>query len=337
MGIDLTGRSAFVRVCARRTPPPSCGRRRAGAATAALAAILAAVLLSGCGSPAGTPLPTAVPSAIAGSQPTGTQAATGSPGPGTTPPLTGSAPAHIVVVVFENHGSRQILGSGRAPAFDALAARGVSYTRSYAITHPSEPNYLALFSGSTHGIGNDSCPNTFAGSNLARQVLDSGHSFIGYAESLPHAGYLGCSSGDYARKHAPWTNFTDLPPTVNQPYSTFPTDYDLLPTVSFVVPNLCHDMHNCSIATGDAWLRANMTAYAAWATTHHSLLVVTFDEDDSAGPNIIPTIIVGQGVTPGRATEVVDHYTLLRTIEGCLGLPPLGVAAARTPMPEICR
>jgi acid phosphatase len=111
----------------------------------------------------------------------------------------------------------------------------------------------------------------------------------------------------------------------------------MLPSVAFAIPDLCHDMHDCSIATGDRWLAAHLDAYATWAQTHHSLLIVTFDEDDSAGANLIPTIIVGQGVTPGRVGDRIDQYTVLRTIEACFGLPPLGVAAARTPLPQLCR
>ncbi|GIH21416.1 alkaline phosphatase family protein [Rugosimonospora africana] len=96
-------------------------------------------------------------------------------------------------------------------------------------------------------------------------------------------------------------------------------------------------MHDCSITTGDRWLADHLSGYATWAQTHHSLLIVTFDEDDSAGPNLIPTIITGQGVAAARANDRIDHYTVLRTIEACFGLAPLGVAAARTPLAQICR
>jgi hypothetical protein len=240
-------------------------------------------------------------------------------------------------VIFENKGAEQIIGGGRAPAFDALARQGVLYTRSYAITHPSQPNYLALFSGSTQGVTNDSCPHTFSSPNLGRQLLDAGMTFAAYSEGLPHSGFSGCGHGDYARKHAPWTNFSDLPPSVGQPYASMPTDFSKLPTVAFVIPDLCDDMHNCSIGTGDRWLKAHIDAYATWAQTHHSLLIVTFDEDDSSGANIIPTIVVGQNVNPARVNDRIDHYTVLRTIESCLGLGALGVAAVRTPLPQMCR
>jgi acid phosphatase len=256
--------------------------------------------------------------------------------PATAPPAHG-APEHIVVAVFENKGTEQIIGSDKAPAFNALAQQGVLYTRAYAITHPSQPNYLALFSGSTQGVTSDSCPHTFTTMNLARQLLDAGRTFTGYAEALPRSGFAGCSQGRYARKHAPWTNFADLPASISRPYTAFPSDFSKLPSVAFIAPDLCDDMHDCSIATGDRWLANHLSGYTAWAQRHRSLLIVTFDEDDSTGANSISTIITGQGVTPARASSPIDHYTVLRTVEACFGLPPLGAAAGRTPLAQICQ
>jgi acid phosphatase len=288
-----------------------------------ITAVAGSVLLvaSGCDAPAGTPLPTVAPART--------------PAPVAAPPAD-DVPEHIVVVVFENKGIGQIIGSGKAPAFDALARRGAVYTRSYAVTHPSQPNYLALFSGSTQGVTNDSCPHTFTAMNLGRQLLDAGRTFTGYAEALPHSGFAGCGRGRYARKHAPWTDFANLPADVNQPYTAFPSDFTRLPSVAFVIPDLCDDMHDCPIATGDRWLADHLSGYATWAQTHHSLLIVTFDEDDSAGANLITTIVTGQGVPAARPADRIDHYTVLRTIEACFGLAPLGVAAARAPLPGIC-
>ena len=101
--------------------------------------------------------------------------------------------------------------------------------------------------------------------------------------------------GDYARKHSPWTDFRDVSASANQPLSAMPDDYANLPTVSFLIPNLCHDMHDCSIAEGDRWLAQNIDDYATWARTHNSLLLVTFDESDSDPDNHIATLAVGQG------------------------------------------
>lgn len=105
--------------------------------------------------------------------------------------------------------------------------------------------------------------------------------------------------------------------------------------VAFVVPGLCHDMHDCPRAKGDAWLRREFDGYLRWARTHNSLLVVTFDESERDGGNHIPTIVLGAHVRPGRYAGRVDHYTVLRTLEDMYGLAPLGVAAERAPITAI--
>jgi hypothetical protein len=132
-------------------------------------------------------------------------------------------------------------------------------------------------------------------------------------------------------------DFANLPAAVNQPYSALPSDYADLPTVSFVVPNMCNDMHDCSVATGDHWAKTQLAPYVAWATTHNSLLVVTFDESDKhdAGGNPIATFFVGPMVRPGNTKQEIDHYSLLRTIEQMYGLTPLGEAADRQPATDI--
>jgi phosphatidylinositol-3-phosphatase len=241
-------------------------------------------------------------------------------------------PAHIVIVLEENK-SPQLLAS-HAPYIAALERRGANFSNAFAETHPSEPNYLALFSGSTHGIVDDSCPHTYAGGNLGAQILKSGRTFTGFAESLPHTGYAGCTSGTtYARKHTPWVNFPSVPVSDSLPFSQFPQgDFGSLPTVSFVTPNLCDDMHDCDVATGDAWLKTNLSRYATWAKTHNSLLIVTFDEAEGGVPNRIPLVIYGQPVVTGEYSQKVNHYSILRTIESMYGLPCLGNACDVKPM-----
>ncbi len=243
--------------------------------------------------------------------------------------------AHIVVIVEENRSADDILGNPAAPYINSLAQAGATLTNSYAITHPSEPNYLALFSGSTQGLTTDACPLRFDGTNLAGQLAAAGKDFRGYSEGLPRAGFTGCTAGPYARKHAPWTNFANVPDAVNQPFTAFPSDYTQLPAVSFVIPDLKHDMHNGTIAEGDAWLREHLGGYVDWATTHDSLLVLTWDEDDGNHGNRIPTIIVGAHVQPGSYDEYVNHYRLLRTLEALEGLEPTGDAASATPITDI--
>jgi len=132
------------------------------------------------------------------------------------------------------------------------------------------------------------------------------------------------------RKHAPWVDFDNLSQSLHRPFSEFPSDYSTLPTVSFVVPNMCNDMHDCSTSTGNAWLKNNLDAYAQWAKTHNSLLITTFDEDNFTSVNQIYTSLVGAGVTAGDYSQNINHYNVLRTLEDRYGLSALGNAANKS-------
>lgn len=241
---------------------------------------------------------------------------------------------HIIVVVEENKPYGELVGTSATPFLNGLAASGAVLTQSYAITHPSEPNYLALFSGSTQGLTDDSCPHQYAGPNLAASVITAGETFVGYSESMSSPGSQECSSGDYARKHSPWVDFS-LPIDVNQPMTAFPVDFKQLPTVSFVIPNLQNDMHDGSIAEGDQWLTDHLGAYKDWAATHNSLLVVTTDEDDKGHGNHITTILTGAHVRGGQYPSRTDHYGMLRTLLDSRRLAPFGAAASSPAITEI--
>jgi phosphatidylinositol-3-phosphatase len=248
---------------------------------------------------------------------------------GVSPP----PPAHTVIVVLENHAYGEIIGSPHAPFLNSLARRGALFTASYAQTHPSQPNYLALFSGSTQGVTGDSCPHRFTAPNLGSELIAAGQTFAGYAEGLPATGSPVCAAGRYARRHVPWADFGNVPASASRPFSRFPRGhFGRLPTVSLVIPDVCHDMHDCPVGTGDRWLRAQLGGYARWAMTHDSLLIVTFDEDDGSAGNHIPTIFAGQLVRPGSYPERVSHYRVLRTVEQMYGLAPSGHAATVRPI-----
>lgn len=246
---------------------------------------------------------------------------------------------HVVVVVMENASRSSIVGNTTdAPYINSLISSGVNFTQAYAVTHPSQPNYLALFSGSTQGITDDSCPHTFAADNLGHQLIAAGYTFAGYSETLPSIGYTGCTYGTsgYARKHSPWVNFSDLSSSTNLPYTSFPSDFTQLPTLSFVTPNLCDDMHDCSISTGDSWLSSHISSYVNWAQTHNSLLILTWDEDDdTAEANQIITLFAGANINAGNYAEQINHYSVLRTLEDMYGLTALGSASAATPITDV--
>jgi phosphatidylinositol-3-phosphatase len=251
----------------------------------------------------------------------------------TTPPRFD----HVVLVMEENHSYNEIIGNSSAPYINSLASQGALFSNSFAIEHPSQPNYLDIFSGSNQGVTNDTCPHTFSSNNLGNELRTAGFSYSSYSEDLPSDGSTVCTSGNYARKHNPSVNFSDLPASTNLRFSDFPTStgYSSLPTVSLVDPNLQNDMHDGTIQQGDTWLQNNMDAYAQWAKTHNSLLIVTWDEDDSSQSNQIPTLFVGANVTPGSYSERINHFSVLRTLEDAYGLGALGSSASATPITDV--
>lgn len=246
-------------------------------------------------------------------------------------------PDHLVVVVMENHGYSDVIGNESAPYINSLAARGAGFTRSYGLTHPSQPNYIALFSGSSQGVSNSSCPHTLSAENLGHQLAVHGLGFAGFSEGLPARGSTVCTSRGYVRRHAPWVNFTNVRRSANRTFAEFPSDFSRLPTVSFVIPNLCNSMHDCPVAIGDTWLRRNLRHYVRWTFAHDSLFLLTFDEDDNNEGNRITTIFVGARVRPGVYHRRIDHYSVLRTIEDMYGLSYAGRAAIARPITNVWR
>lgn len=267
---------------------------------------------------------------------------------------------HVVIVVEENRTIGQIIGDTvNAPYITVLANSGVQMNAMFAIEHPSQPNYFQLFSGSNQGVLDDSLPTDLSATpnatypfrtpNLAAGIIAAGFTFAGYSEQLETAGPTDWADYDphsathpgvyYRRKHNPWANWVtkvspalpnQLPPTVNRAFSQFPTNFNLLPTVSFVVPNQLHDMHDGSRKEGDDWLRDNLSTYAAWAKTNNSLLIVTWDEDDYNEDNQIPTVFYGASLRDGTAvTGTWTLHNLLRTLEDMYGLPSHAGAASQ--------
>ena len=265
------------------------------------------------------------------------------------------SPAHIVVVIEENHSFDQIIGNPDAPFINKLAKEGALFTDAHALHHPSQPNYLALFSGSTQGADSNGAvaETPLTTPNLGAALIAKGYSFAGYAEGLPEVGSLASSArGGYARKHNPWSNWQAVDPganqlaaSANQPFKNFPSDFARLPTVAFAVPNLYNDQHGDGLTSdrtliriSDDWLKRNLSDYAQWAVTHDSLLILTWDEDDGdTAANHIATIMIGAQVRPGRYDQRIDHHSVLRMIEDFYGLPHAGAAAQAAPIVGVVR
>lgn len=247
-------------------------------------------------------------------------------------------PDHVVVVIEENRDYSQIMNMRYSNSFiHALARRGVLFTQSHGVAHPSQPNYLALFSGSTQGVTSNSCPHVYDSDNLASSLLAGGFSFASYSESLPATGDLSCSSGAYQRKHNPAANWQGkrIPAELNRRFADFPEEFDKLPTVSFVIPDQSNDMHDGSFEQADQWLKTHIAPYVDWAMKNNSLLILTWDEGGYRGDNQIVTILAGPMVKAGSSNQRINHYNVLRTLLDFYDLPVIGESRDAEPIKGI--
>ncbi len=273
------------------------------------------------------------------------------------PTTTTQAPAlsslsHVFVVVMENLGASQALGTAQI----AAVARRYAYTTAwYAASHPSLPNYLALASGSTWGVTSDCTSCIQSGADLGAQLSQAGVSWGAYFENMPSPCYLGPESPDglYAQKHDPFAYFADIrsDPALCahlQPFTALPPllsgPATAVPRFVWVTPNLCDSGHDCSPSAAGAWLErfvSEVTASSAWQ--HGGLLVVTWDEGgsdaamdpqtgtigSSGGGGTVLGIVAAPGAQAGGVLPgPYDHYSVLKTVEEAFGLPLLGAAAA---------
>jgi phosphatidylinositol-3-phosphatase len=235
--------------------------------------------------------------------------------------------AHVVLVVFENHEASEIRGSPSAPTFNWLARRYVELTNYDAVAHPSLPNYLALVSGSTHNITTDCTSCRVAGPSLGTLLTRAARSWGGYAEGYPQ-------SAEFAKKHMPFLYFAGQAGHVHPLIALRPT---ALPTFALVIPDLCHDMHDCSVQAGDRWLA---TFIRPLLRAPHTVIFVVFDEGTSnlGGGGHVAALAVGTTVRTGLDDpQPTNHYGLLRTIEDALGLRHLDLSARAKPLATIWR
>ena len=244
---------------------------------------------------------------------------------------------------MENHSYSEIIGSSSAPYLNSLANACGLATNYVAVTHPSLPNYIAATSGNTQGVADDNPPSSHPLS--VASIFQQAGSAGSYQEDMPSNCAL-TSSGRYAVKHNPEAYYTNIRTACardNVPMGTTTSGAFLtalnsgtLPKFSFVTPNLCNDTHDCSIATGDSWLKswvAKITASPAY-TGGGTVLVITYDEDDGSASNHIPTVVVSPYTRPGtKSSAAFNHYSLLRTTEQLLGITSfLGNAATAASM-----
>jgi len=244
---------------------------------------------------------------------------------------------------MENEESTSIIGNGAAPYINGLANSYGLATQYYAVSHPSLPNYLALTAGSTFGISSDCTTCWVNASNLADQIETSGRSWKAYLEGMPSACFVG-DSYPYMQKHNPWLYYNDIRTNAARcsahvvPFSRLGTDLGggSVPNYVWITPNMCNDMHDCSIATGDSWLSQQVPAILnSSAFQNGGVLFITWDEGDtnagcctySAGGNAAMLVISPLAGLGFASTIAEDHYSLVRTVEDSWGMPELNNAS----------
>jgi hypothetical protein len=239
----------------------------------------------------------------------------------------------VIWILFENHSYGSIINSSSAPYFNHLASLCGLATDYSAISHPSLPNYIALTSGATQGITDDGSPSQhpLAVPSIFSQLPAGGSRSL--EESMPANCSLS-SSGRYVARHNPEAYYTNARADCGAYDVPLGSPADISARFTFVTPDLCSDMHDCSVATGDAWLSNFLPSllgsneYRAGKTA----IFITFDEG-SGGDNRVATLVVAPPVHPGsRSATPYTHYSLLRTTEQMLGLGLLGNAASAASM-----
>jgi phospholipase C len=248
---------------------------------------------------------------------------------------------HVIWLWMENQDYDSVIGSSSAPYMNSLAAGCGLATDYHAITSPSLPNYIAATSGvggdSLHRYTSDCDPDSQC-STPARSIFAEVPSWRGYQESMPSP----CTrhdDGRYAVRHNPPPYYTSLAGCQQSdlPLSALAGDLNgnSLPAFSFITPNICDDAHSCPLHDGDTWLSHELPrifqspAYRAGQTA----LFITFDEGDNGSR--VPTFVISPSTPAGqRSGAAFDHYSLLRTTEDLLGVPPLGNAGSADSMAQ---
>jgi phosphatidylinositol-3-phosphatase len=238
---------------------------------------------------------------------------------------------HVIVIVMENHSYSEVMG--HAPFVTAMAKRCGLASDYHAITHPSLPNYLALTSGSIHGIHSDCQPQScsIGGPNVFSQLSRHGLRWRSYAESMPSSCDRG-SNGLYAARHVPAVYYVRVRAhcrrhvrslgklTTGRLHLALHSGH--APAFMFVTPNLCDDMHDCSLATGDRWLARWIPMIVASRTYRHGHTAILLTWDEGGGNrNQVPLIAISRYTRPNTVSHrPMTHFSLLRATERMLGI-----------------
>ena len=240
----------------------------------------------------------------------------------------------VFVVILENTDASV---AESLPFVAQLAARGAVLRNDRCLGHPSQPNYLALVSGSAQGITGSASVSIDA-PHVGDLVERRGLNWKIYAERFPGGCYLGDTfgtipEGQYVRRHVPFLSFIDvqqnLARCIAHVVNARNFDDDLvagtLPALSIYVPDNQHNGHDSTPPLADSWLESRFGPLIDDPRfMDGTLFIVTYDESASADLRVT-TVLVGSMVRAGvSAFEPYDHYDLLRTLENLLGLGTLG-------------
>jgi hypothetical protein len=250
--------------------------------------------------------------------------------PQTPDPTAAPDPTHVFVIVLENRSYSQVIGNGYVAQLAAQYGVASNY---HGVSHPSLPNYLALTSGSTWGIADDGWHSLPAG-GLGAQLTNAGIEWRAYMEGMSNGCYH--SAYPYALKHNPFAYYGGACPSQVVPFTSFTTDLSpSAPRFVWITPDMCHDGHDCSTATTDAWLSQTVPAILksdAWQD--NGVLFITWDEGEDSRNSVL-TLVIHQDPVNHVSKAPYDHYSLLATIEDQLGVPRLGEAARATAMADL--
>jgi phospholipase C len=291
-------------------------------------AIAAGIGISGC-------------SSSNGSSPSGDDAGPTTDGPAVDGAAKLAKIGTVFIVIFENHNFSQIIGNTTAPYINSLLGKG-AYAKEYynpPMNHPSLPNYLWIHAGDNLGIIDDNEPEFHSLSttdHLADYLEKANITWKAYEESIDGTTCPMSETPLTAPKHEPFVYFSDVTNNVDpmaprclahiRPFSELATDIanNKVARYNFITPNLCNDMHDCGVGTGDTWLSTNLPVIMASSQyTNNGAIFVTWDEaDDGDGP--IGMIALSPKAKAGYSNTIhYDHSSMLKTLQEIFGVMPL--------------
>ncbi|MDQ2817131.1 MAG: alkaline phosphatase family protein [Candidatus Eremiobacteraeota bacterium] len=304
------------------------------------------------GPPSPNPTGSAAPSAAPNPQPSRSPQAT--PSPTSIPTGVTGVPnaAHVSVLIMENENYSALVAAGPPYLLGSLKPASAWFTQAYAVAHKSQPNYFALFAGTTEGLSGggqstDACPPAGApySADIAAEAIAGGFTFAGWVEDNIAWNACNYSRNDPAgaplqvNRHTPWVNFSDVPHSVvhDWPPGSVP---DVSANITFLIPSQMDNMHDSTIGYGDAYLASIVPGIMAYDAANNGLLVILWDEadaDNTNGGGHIAMLLVGPMIKPGSYSQTVNDYNVLRTIEDIYRLPYLGATGGAAALSGIWR